>query len=101
MLDGVTGWSGVMPVESLVDVLPWLDALATLASALRGTNAHRAANRLLLASRRSLRGGFAMKIWLNVAEGAEYAGVRRDTVYTACERGDLRHVRIVAGVRSV
>ena len=27
-----------------------------------------------------------MKIWLNVAEAAEYAGVSRDTIYTACER---------------
>jgi excisionase family DNA binding protein len=35
-----------------------------------------------------------MKIWLNVAEGAEYAGVCRDTIYTAAERGELRHVRI-------
>ena len=35
-----------------------------------------------------------MKIWLTVEEGAEYAGVSRDTIYTACERGELRHVRI-------
>jgi excisionase family DNA binding protein len=35
-----------------------------------------------------------MKPWLNVAEGAEYAGVSRDTIYTACERGELRHARI-------
>ena len=28
-----------------------------------------------------------MKTWLTVAEGAEYAGVSRDTIYTACERG--------------
>jgi len=35
-----------------------------------------------------------MKIWLTVAEGAEYAGVSRDTIYTACERGELRHARI-------
>ncbi len=32
--------------------------------------------------------------WLNVAEGAEYGGVSRDTIYTACERGELQHVRI-------
>jgi len=32
-----------------------------------------------------------MKIWLTVAEGAEYAGVSRDTIYTACERGELHH----------
>ena len=35
-----------------------------------------------------------MKIWLTVAEGAEYSGVSRDTIYTACERGELRHARI-------
>lgn len=35
-----------------------------------------------------------MKPWLTVSEGAEYANVSRDTIYTACEREDLRHVRI-------
>ena len=35
-----------------------------------------------------------MKTWFTVTEGAEYAGVSRDTIYTACERGDLRHARI-------
>ena len=35
-----------------------------------------------------------MRIWLTVAEGAEYSGVSRDTIYTACERGELRHARI-------
>ena len=35
-----------------------------------------------------------MKTWLTVAEGAEYAGVSRDTIYTACERGELHHARI-------
>lgn len=35
-----------------------------------------------------------MNVWLNVADGAKYAGVCRDTIYTAAERGDLRHVRI-------
>ena len=35
-----------------------------------------------------------MKTWLTVAEGAAYAGISRDTVYTACERRELRHVRI-------
>ena len=35
-----------------------------------------------------------MKTWLTVAESAEYAGVSRDTIYTACERGELHHVRI-------
>jgi excisionase family DNA binding protein len=40
------------------------------------------------------------KTWLTVAEGAEYGGVSRDTIYTACERGELRHVRI-GGRRSI
>jgi excisionase family DNA binding protein len=41
-----------------------------------------------------------MKLWLNVTEGAEYAGVCRDTIYTACERGELHHIRI-GGRRSI
>lgn len=41
-----------------------------------------------------------MKTWLTVAEGAEYAGVSRDTIYTACERRELRHARI-AGRRAI
>jgi len=32
-----------------------------------------------------------MKLWLNVTEAAEYTGLCRDTIYTACERGELRH----------
>ena len=35
-----------------------------------------------------------MKGWLNVGEGAEYAGVSRDTIYTACERREIHHARI-------
>jgi len=35
-----------------------------------------------------------MKTWLTVAEGAEYAGVSRDTIYTACEHRELRHARV-------
>ena len=35
-----------------------------------------------------------MKTWLTVVEGAEYAGVSRDTIYTACERREIRHARI-------
>ena len=35
-----------------------------------------------------------MRTWLNVGEAAEYAGVCKDTIYTACERSELRHVRI-------
>jgi excisionase family DNA binding protein len=41
-----------------------------------------------------------MKLWLNVADAAEHAGVCRDTIYTAVERGELRHVRI-GGRRSI
>lgn len=41
-----------------------------------------------------------MKIWLNVSEGAEYAGVCRGTIYTACERGELQNIRI-RGRRSI
>jgi excisionase family DNA binding protein len=32
-----------------------------------------------------------MRTWLNVSEAAEYAGVSRDTIYTACERRELRN----------
>jgi excisionase family DNA binding protein len=35
-----------------------------------------------------------MKPWLNVSEAAEYAGVSRDTIYTACERHELRSARV-------
>ena len=35
-----------------------------------------------------------MKPWLNVSEAAEYASLSRDTIYTACERGGLRHVHV-------
>ena len=41
-----------------------------------------------------------MKKWLTVTEGAEYSGVSRDTIYTACERRELRHARI-SGRRSI
>jgi excisionase family DNA binding protein len=41
-----------------------------------------------------------MRTWLTVAESAEYAGVSRDTIYTACERGELHHARI-GGRRSI
>ena len=41
-----------------------------------------------------------MKAWLTVAEGATYSGVSRDTIYTACERRELRHARI-GGRRSI
>ena len=29
-----------------------------------------------------------MRAWLNVGEAAEYAGVCKDTIYTACERNE-------------
>ncbi len=38
--------------------------------------------------------------WFTVSEGAEYAGVSRDTIYTACERRELQHARI-GGRRSI
>ena len=41
-----------------------------------------------------------MKPWLNVSEAAEYAGLSRDTIYTACERDSLRHTR-VGGRRTI
>lgn len=41
-----------------------------------------------------------MKIWLNVAEAAEYAGLSRDTIYTACERREIHHAR-VGGRRAI
>jgi excisionase family DNA binding protein len=36
----------------------------------------------------------AMKAWLTVVEAAEYSGLSRDTIYTACERRELRHARV-------
>ena len=41
-----------------------------------------------------------MKPWLNVSEAAEYAGVSRDTIYTACVRQELRSAR-VSGRRAI
>ena len=41
-----------------------------------------------------------IRAWLTVAEAVQYAAVSRDTIYTACERGELRHVR-VGGRRSI
>ncbi len=35
-----------------------------------------------------------MKLWLNVSDAAEHAGVCRDTIYTAVERGELWHVHV-------
>ena len=41
-----------------------------------------------------------MKAWLTVADAAQYAGVSRDTIYTACERREIRHAR-VGGRRAI
>jgi excisionase family DNA binding protein len=41
-----------------------------------------------------------MKTWLTVAEAAQYAGVSRDTIYTACERREIRQAR-VGGRRAI
>jgi excisionase family DNA binding protein len=41
-----------------------------------------------------------MRTWLTVTQAAEYAGVSKDTVYTACERREMRHARI-CGRRSI
>jgi len=41
-----------------------------------------------------------MATWLKVRQAAEYAGVSRDTIYTACARAELRHVR-VGGRRAI
>ena len=35
-----------------------------------------------------------MRTWLTVTQAAEYAGVSRDTIYTACERREIRHARL-------
>lgn len=40
------------------------------------------------------------RMWLRVDGAAEYAGVSADTIYTAVERGELRHVR-VGGRRAI
>jgi excisionase family DNA binding protein len=41
-----------------------------------------------------------MKPWLTVAEAAQYAAVSRDTIYTACERREIRYAR-VGGRRAI
>jgi excisionase family DNA binding protein len=53
-----------------------------------------------LARRESVEEALVMKIWLNVAGAAEYAGVSRDTIYTACERREIHHAR-VGGRRAI
>jgi excisionase family DNA binding protein len=41
-----------------------------------------------------------MKLWMNVAEGAEYAGVCRDLIYDACTERRIHHIR-VGGRRAI
>lgn len=41
-----------------------------------------------------------MKSWFTVAESAIYSGVSHDTIYTPCERRELKHARI-GGRRSI
>lgn len=41
-----------------------------------------------------------MKLWLNVGEGAEYAGVCRDLIYDACAARRIHHIR-VGGRRAI
>ena len=41
-----------------------------------------------------------MKPWLRVAEAAEDTGLSRETIDTACERGELRHAH-VGGRRNI
>ena len=41
-----------------------------------------------------------MKPRLNVSEAADYASVSRDTIYTACDRRELRSAR-VSGRRAI
>ena len=38
--------------------------------------------------------------WLTVKEAADYANLSADTIYTACERAELRHAR-VSGRRTI
>jgi len=41
-----------------------------------------------------------MKAWLTAAEAAQYAGMSRDTIYTACEPREVRQAR-VGGRRAI
>lgn len=41
-----------------------------------------------------------MRLWLNVAESAEYAGVCRDLIYDACAARRIHHIR-VGGRRAI
>jgi excisionase family DNA binding protein len=41
-----------------------------------------------------------MATWFKVRQAAQYAGVSRDTIYTACATAELRHVK-VGGRRAI
>jgi excisionase family DNA binding protein len=41
-----------------------------------------------------------MRTWFTVMQAAEYTGLSRDTIYTACERHEIRHAR-VGGRRAI
>jgi excisionase family DNA binding protein len=41
-----------------------------------------------------------MATWFKVRQAAQYAGVSRDTIYTACAKAELRHVK-VGGRRAI
>ncbi len=41
-----------------------------------------------------------MATWLKVPQAAQHAGVSRDTIYAACAKAKLRHVR-VGGRRAI
>ncbi len=41
-----------------------------------------------------------MKLWMNVAESADYAGVCRDLIYDACAARRIHHIR-VGGRRAI
>ena len=40
------------------------------------------------------------RVWLTVVDAAAYTGLSKDSVYTACERAELRHAR-VGGRRTI
>src|SRR5271156_2560448 len=46
------------------------------------------------AARLRLGGAVAENLWLTVQAAAVYASVSTDTIYTACERNELRHVKV-------
>jgi hypothetical protein len=56
---------------------------------------------VIAAGNTSRAGRLEMKTWLNVAEGAEYAGVSRDTIYTAVNVASSDMRASLDGARSV